>query len=102
MYSPVETFLNVIKGKYKAKILIYLSDKNRRYSQIRKKFPSMSERILIKQLNELEKEGIVTKTVTGQKPPLKVEYSITSYGSTVCPIIKQMWFWGERHELSHP
>src|SRR5262245_18798089 len=98
IYSPIDTFLQVIKGKYKAKILIFLADKNRRYNQIRKKFPAMSERILIKQLKELEQEGIITKTITGTKPPLKVEYFITSYGSTVCPIIKQMWFWGEAHE----
>ncbi len=101
IYSPIDTFLQVLKGKYKVKILIYLSDKNRRYSQIKKKFPQISERILIKQLKELEKEGIIHRRVTGNKPPLKVEYSITEYGSTVCPIIKQMWFWGEHHEELH-
>lgn len=98
IYSPIETFLKVTKGKYKTKVLIYLSDKSRRYSQIKRKFPQMSERILIKQLKELERDGIVERTVTGKKPPLKVEYHITPYGSTVCPIIKQMWFWGENHE----
>ena len=98
LYSPIETFIRVIKGKYKAKILIYLSRKNRRFSEIKRKFPNMSERILIKQLKELEKEGIVGKTVTGVKPPLRVEYFITSYGATVCPILKQMWNWGEVHE----
>lgn len=98
IYSPIDTFLQVIKGKYKAKILIYLSGKNRRYSEIKRKFPLMSERILIKQLKELEQQGIITKAITGHKPPLKVQYSITPYGCTVCPIIKQMWFWGEQHE----
>jgi len=98
IYSPIDSFLQVIKGKYKVKILIYLSGKNRRYSEIRRKFPLMSERILIKQLKELELEGVIAKAVTGHKPPLKVQYSITPYGATVCPIIKQMWFWGEQHE----
>lgn len=98
IYSPIDSFLQAIKGKYKAKILIYLSDKQRRYSEIKRKFPLMSERILIKQLKELEQEGIVDKIVTGHKPPLKVQYFITEYGATVCPIIKQMWFWGEKHE----
>lgn len=98
LYSPIETFIRVIKGKYKAKILIYLSRKTRRFSEINRKFPNMSERILIKQLKELEKEGIIGKTITGLKPPLRVEYFITSYGSTVCPILKQMWSWGEVHE----
>jgi DNA-binding HxlR family transcriptional regulator len=98
LYSPIETFIRVIKGKYKAKILIYLSRKNRRFSEIKRKFPHMSERILIKTLKELEKEGIVGKTITGSKPPLRVEYFITPYGSSVCPILKQMWYWGEVHE----
>jgi|SRR5688572_18483078 DNA-binding HxlR family transcriptional regulator len=98
LYSPIETFISVIKGKYKAKILIYLSRKNRRFSEIKRKFPHMSERILIKQLKELEKEQIVGKIISGQKPPLRVEYFITPYGTSVCPILKQMWFWGEVHE----
>jgi DNA-binding HxlR family transcriptional regulator len=98
LYSPIETFIRVIKGKYKAKILIYLSRKHRRFSEIRRKFPHMSERILIKTLKELEKEGIVGKTITGSKPPLRVEYFITPYGTSVCPILKQMWYWGEVHE----
>jgi DNA-binding HxlR family transcriptional regulator len=98
LYSPIETFIRVIKGKYKAKILIYLSRKNRRFSEIKRKFPHMSERILIKQLKELEKEQIVGKIISGQKPPLRVEYFITPYGTSVCPILKQMWFWGEVHE----
>jgi DNA-binding HxlR family transcriptional regulator len=98
LYSPIETFISVIKGKYKAKILIYLSRKNRRFSEIKRKFPHMSERILIKQLKELEKEQIVGKIISGHKPPLRVEYFITPYGTSVCPILKQMWFWGEVHE----
>ncbi|WP_276481888.1 winged helix-turn-helix transcriptional regulator [Paraflavitalea pollutisoli] len=98
IYSPIDTFLQVIKGKYKAKILIYLAARQRRYSEIKRKFPLMSERILIKQLKELEQQGIITRSVTGTKPPLKVQYQLTAYGSTVCPILKQMWFWGEQHE----
>ncbi len=97
MYTPIDIFWQKIKGKYKAKILIYLNDRTLRYSQIRKKFADASERILIKQLKELEKDGIITKKVSGQKPPLKAEYVMTDYGKTICPILKQMWFWGENN-----
>lgn len=97
MYSPVDAFWQAIKGKHKAKILIFLSDKTLRYSQIRRKFAGASERILVKQLKELEKEGLIEKQTTGTKPPLKTEYSISEYGKTVCPILKQMWHWGENH-----
>ena len=100
MYTPIDTFWNIIKGKYKVKILIYLNDRTLRYSQIRKKFSLASERILVKQLKELEKEGVIQRTVTGIKPPLKTEYRISDYGRSICPIIKQMWFWGERHSAA--
>lgn len=97
MYTPIDTFWNIIKGKYKVKILIYLNDRTLRYSQIRRKFLNASERILVKQLKELEKEGVIQRTVTGIKPPLKTEYRISDYGKSICPIIKQMWYWGEQH-----
>jgi len=97
MYAPIDIFWRTVKGKYKAKLLIYLNDRVIRYSQIRRKFSKASERILIKQLKELEKEGLIEKKVTGTKPPYKTEYKLSNYGKTICPIIKQMWFWGENH-----
>ena len=97
MYTPIDIFWQIIKGKYKAKILIYLNERTLRYSKIRKKFAGASERILIKQLKELEKEGLIEKKITGTKPPFKTEYKISNYGKTICPLLKQMWFWGEKH-----
>lgn len=97
MYSPIDIFWQTIKGKYKAKILIYINNRTLRYSQIKRKFADASERILIKQLKELENAGLIEKTVTGTKPPLKTEYKLSDYGKTMCPIVKQMWFWGENH-----
>jgi DNA-binding HxlR family transcriptional regulator len=97
MYAPIDTFWTAIKGKYKAKILIYLNDRTVRYSQLKRKFSGASERILIKQLKELENEGLIEKSVFGTKAPLKSEYKISDYGKTMCPIIKQMWYWGESH-----
>ena len=79
MYTPIDIFWQIIKGKYKAKILIYLNERTLRYSQIRKKFADASERILIKQLKELEKEGLIEKEITGAKPPLKAEYKMSNY-----------------------
>jgi DNA-binding HxlR family transcriptional regulator len=100
MYSPIDTFWQTIKGKYKVKIMISLGTKTLRYSQIKRKFSEASERILIKQLKELEKEGLIEKTIFGSKPPLKTEYKISEYRRSMCPIIKQMWFRGEKHQSS--
>src|SRR5690349_21801630 len=97
MYSPIDIFWQIMKGKYKAKIMICLNDRVLRYSQIRKKFSDASERILIKQLKELEKDGLIEKNISGRKPPLRSEYRISTYGKSMCPIVKQMWFWGEQH-----
>lgn len=99
MYTPIDTFWKVIKGKYKSKILIYLNDRTLRYSKIRKKFSDASERILIKQLKELEQDGLIEKKVIGTKPPLRTEYRISDHGKTICPILKQMWFWAEEHTM---
>ena len=97
MYTPIDTFWKVIKGKYKSKLLIYLNDRSLRYSKIRKKFSDASERILIKQLKELEKDGLIEKKVFGTKPPLHTEYCISPYGKSICPILKEMWFWAATH-----
>jgi len=96
-YRPVESFFHAVKGKYKIPLLIYLKYARKRYNQIRKKFPEASERILIKQLKELENDGILSKKITGLKPPLKTEYALTDYGYTLCSVIKDMWDWGETH-----
>lgn len=96
-YAPIEVFLNTLKGKYKIPLVIYLKHAPKRYHQIRKKFHGASERILIRQLKELEAHGILEKRVSGTKPPLRVDYQLSAYGYTLCDVIKSMWDWGENH-----
>ena len=88
-YAPVFKFLAVVKGKYKLPIL-------KRYSQLHRRLAGVSERMLVKQLRELEYEGILQKTVTGTKAPLRVEYALTAHGFTLCSVVQQMWDWGEQ------
>jgi DNA-binding HxlR family transcriptional regulator len=96
-FKPLDTFLNVIKGKGKTPILVLIGKKPYRYSELRKRFPTLSERILIKQLKELERDGVIVRKVIGDKPPLHVEYALSEYGSTLCTVMQQMWQWGEEH-----
>ena len=96
-YYPIEAFLACLKGKYKIPLLIYLKHGPKRYTQVRKKFPQCSERILIKQLKELVNEKIVDKTITGKKAPLTTNYCLSEYGFSLCNIIQDMWEWGEAH-----
>lgn len=92
--APVEACLRVIKGKHKADLIIRLGRRSAcRFSELRRLVAGVSERVLAKQLQELERDGIVARTVYAEVPP-RVEYRLTAHGSTLCPIIEQMWRWG--------
>ena len=68
-WSWVEAAVNVIGGKWKLLITLVLRDGKLRYSEILKKLPSISEKMLVKQLRELESDGIITRTVYPVVPP---------------------------------
>jgi len=94
--SSMDVALRVIGGKWKTLILFALMEKPRRTSALQKLLPDISERILIRQLRELEKHLLVNRKVFPSVPP-KVEYTITDYGKTLGPLIKQLSAWGFEH-----
>ncbi|BAB04456.1 helix-turn-helix domain-containing protein [Halalkalibacterium halodurans] len=94
---PVEATLDVIGGKWKGVILYYLLEEKRRFNELRRLMPGITQRILSLQLRELEKDGIVHREVFPEVPP-RVEYSITEFGRTLEPIINQMRDWGEEYK----
>ena len=59
-------------------------------------FKEISNRILTKQLRELEQDGIIARTIYPVVPP-KVEYHLTELGETILPIVNEMWRWGKAH-----
>jgi len=87
--------MGVIGGKWKTVILYHLMSRTLRYSEIRKAMPTVTERTLSLQLKKLEIDGIVKRTVYFEKPPLKVEYSLTGLGRTLVPVIKAIADWGD-------
>jgi DNA-binding HxlR family transcriptional regulator len=91
---PVEATLDVIGGKWKALILFWLRDGVRRFGELRRCIPGVSERMLAQQLRELEAHGIVRRRVYSVVPP-RVEYSLTAYGRTLRPITDLMCAWGK-------
>lgn len=94
---PVEATLDVIGGKWKAVILFHLFENGTlRFAQLSRKIPGVSERILTRQLRELEADGLVHREVYAEVPP-KVEYSLTSYGESIKPVSTAMCKWGEKH-----
>ncbi len=94
---PVETALDVLAGKWKILILWYLRRDTLRFNELQKLLPKVTQKMLVQKLRELEQDGIVKREVYPVVPP-KVEYSLTEYGETLKPILKQMYLWGEIHK----
>ena len=99
---PCSTSLTMkfIGGKWKAVILIHLYNK-KRYSELRKELPMVTERTLSLQLKELESDGLISRTVYTSKPPLKVEYELTDLGKTLIPLLDAMAQWGKTTAENH-
>ena len=93
-----ELTLLVIGGKWKPIILYQLArDGVMRFSDLKRGIPEVTERMLSRQLRDLEQDGLVHREVYKQVPP-KVEYSLTKLGSSLIPILISMREWGVAYE----
>jgi len=86
----------VIGGKWKPIILHHLLDSPRRYGELKRLIPDITEKMLTQQLRDLEEEELVNRKVYHQVPP-KVEYSLTTYGQTLRGILTELGIWGQKH-----
>ena len=93
---PSDVFLQVIKGKCKTTLISLIKKGRNRFSEMNKTLPTISERMIAKQLDELEKDGILTRKVFAEVP-MRVEYYLTEYGESLYPIVREMRKWGYRH-----
>lgn len=89
-YCPIDTFINVVKGKRKGTIILHLYQGDKRYSELVRLISDLSERMLTRQLKELEADGLINRTVFPEVPP-RVEYSLTDLGRTIHPTLKGMY-----------
>ena len=90
---PVEATLDLIGGKYKALILWHLSERQLRFSELRKVITSATPKMLTQQLRELEAQSLIHREVFPVVPP-KVEYSLTELGRSLMPMLVAMRDWG--------
>lgn len=90
---PVEATLDLIEGKWKGVILYHLLGGTLRFNEIRRRIPNATQRMLTRQLRELEECGLVSRLVYPQVPP-RVDYSLTEEGRSLQALIMAMHDWG--------
>ncbi len=99
-HCPVEAALVVIGGKWKALIIWQLKTETLRFTEIMERLPTVTPRMLTKQLRELEEDAVIFRKVYAQVPP-RVEYSLTSLGLSVVPVLEDLCTWGTQYLTKH-
>lgn len=92
---PIEVALGVIGGMWKTLIIRELIGGTRRYSEIHRALEPVTHKMLAQQLRDLENDGVVLRKVYPQVPP-KVEYSLSTLGRELIPLMGAMKTWGDR------
>ncbi|MEW6590507.1 MAG: helix-turn-helix domain-containing protein [Pseudomonadota bacterium] len=90
---PVEACVEVIGGKWKGVILFHLLGGTKRFNELARLMPAVTQRMLTRQLRELEADQVVTRKIYPEIPP-KVEYSLTEFGRTLDPVLRTLQRWG--------
>ena len=93
---PIEKTLRLIVGKWKTILLWHLSSGTKRYGELKKLIPGVSEKMLIQSLRELEKDKLITRKVYPEIPP-RVEYTLSHRGKSLSPLICALNTWGKKH-----
>ncbi|MEO0823899.1 MAG: helix-turn-helix domain-containing protein [Pseudomonadota bacterium] len=95
---PIEAALDLIGGKWKGSILFRCGEQTRRFNELGRLFPKISQRMLTNQLRELEADGLLHREVFAEVPP-RVEYSLTPKGRSLLPALRSLYDWGETYAL---
>jgi DNA-binding HxlR family transcriptional regulator len=91
--TGVEGVFRMLEGRWKIEIIFHLFDRAvLRFSELERSIPGVSQKMLIQQLRDLERDGIVERTIYPQVPP-KVEYRLTPWGHGMCPALDALLEW---------
>jgi DNA-binding HxlR family transcriptional regulator len=90
---PVEATLDVLSGKWKANILFQLHSGTKRFGELRRLIPKVTQQMLTAHLRDLERSGIIRRRVYANVPP-QVEYSLAPLGRKLAPVFDAMYAWG--------
>jgi DNA-binding HxlR family transcriptional regulator len=97
LHCGLDLIGEVLYGKWKIRLLWFIHEGHKRPSELQRKIPDASRRVLNMQLKELEAHELVSKVIYPVVPP-KVEYALTDFGKTLLPVISALGHWGDEHE----
>src|SRR6185295_376484 len=96
----IESAFRMLEGRWKMVIIFHLFARGvLRFSELERAIPAVSQKMLIQQLREVERDGIVDRTMYPQAPP-KVEYALTKWGQAMCPALNEILEWAVRRPRS--
>ena len=98
---PVETTLFFLSTKWSALILRDLMDGPRRFNELQRSIGHISQKVLTSNLRQMERHGLLTRTVYAEVPP-RVEYELTELGASPKPVLDTLRWWGEIYSASAP
>jgi DNA-binding HxlR family transcriptional regulator len=96
MMKPIRDSLDVLNGKWKLPILVALLHGDKRFKQISKEISGITDKMLSKELKDLEMNQLISRTVHNAYPPV-VEYSITEHGLSLQNVLLELQKWGSEH-----
>lgn len=96
---PLTSSLLLISGRWKLIIIWQLKASPQRFKDLQKNIPHMSKKMLSQQLRELEVDGLINRKNYGEVPP-RVEYSLTSLGESLLPILTSLYDWGSQYRIA--
>jgi len=92
----IKDALEALEGRWKLLILFALSGGSKRFKQITKEVPGITDKVLSKELKALESNKLITREVYDTFPPT-VEYSITPHGQSLDKVLEELHYWGLSH-----
>ncbi len=97
---PAETAISLLGSKWKLLILRELFKGMRRFGELARSVPGISQKMLTQQLRQMEEDGLVSRKIYPEVPP-RVEYSLTDIGKSLSPILDAMHKWGAKYQMMH-
>lgn len=95
-HCPTRMVLNRIADKWTVLIVGALEDKTKRFGELRREIGGVSQKMLTQTLRQLERDGVVVRTIYASVPP-KVEYSLTELGRTLVRMLGAIREWSENN-----